>query len=764
MKRALLKIFIYILPQMTSLNLSAATQRNVGPKSSEGPVEPALPSFDYEFGRPIEVGEHTYSWYRKNHADEASKRLGFDAAAVADGMDTWHWWVGVDNPGFWRDMAKLSGSHLNKTNLKIDVMRMLLITPRNERFKKLGLINDPDCVAAIKPNQFGLTLDKMKDGTLTWDPEKFGYSSGVIGLQIFKNEKFDSKKWSLAKYMDEPSSVEPPYKVGMSCAFCHIGFNPLKTPVNPEEPKWENLTSAIGNQYLREGLVFGQEIPSSSFIYQYLATQEPGTSETSRFPMDFINNPTVINSIFRLADRLKLARPERITVEQKNLIVSMYKNAGVPLDSPIGALGGTDKEPTLAVPHILTDGSDSMGVLTASVRVYVNEGMMHDQWYQSWPLNPFHITDSLKRDFAPRDFDVISKHRKNPNSPWMQTERRMPNMATFLESYDSFPLSDAEGGKSFLSTDKKLLDRGKVVFADNCARCHSSKQPENLPSDPAGQVEAWRKLVSKGDFLEHNYLSDDQRHMATELGTNIQRAEGTNALAGSTWGQMSSQTYKDLKAQPMVISDYDASGKAIPLYNPLTGQHDIMWKGSSAFYRTPTLVGIWATAPFLHNNSLGDYVADPSVANRVARYQDAMTKMLWPEKRLGINSIKVTTEDTSLPELFPEMVRTMKFLNGLTLKLIYIPKGTPVNLIMNLNPKHFPVLIEAYIQGVLSGEPRHKFKGFVNSRRSAGMASMMKKMLELNTVPDFIEDRGHIFGSKLSDDDKKALIEYAKYF
>ena len=39
----------------------------------------------------------------------------------------------------------------------------------------------------------------MKDGTLTWDPGKFGYSSGIIGLQLFKNEKFEPGKWSACK-------------------------------------------------------------------------------------------------------------------------------------------------------------------------------------------------------------------------------------------------------------------------------------------------------------------------------------------------------------------------------------------------------------------------------------------------------------------------------------------------------------------------------------------------------------------------------------
>jgi hypothetical protein len=40
----------------------------------------------------------------------------------------------------------------------------------------------------------------------------------------------------------------------------------------------------------------------------------------------------------------------------------------------------------------------------------------------------------------------------------------------------------------------------------------------------------------------------------------------------------------------------------------------------------------------------------------------------------------------------------------------------------------------------------------------------MEKLLEVNMCPDFIEDRGHTYGRELSDDDKRALIEYMKYF
>jgi mono/diheme cytochrome c family protein len=724
-----------------------------GPEPKPGTATPF--DFDYEFARPVKDDEMTYNQYRAEHAAWAAKHLGLSADAVGDGMDTWHWWVGVDNPGFWQDLVNLTGGPNNLTDLRIDFFRLVMTIPREERFKALGLINDPDTVAVDTPDQFGLKIDRMKDGTLQWDPEKFGYSSGVIGLQLFKNKDFDPKKWSAEGYLKDARNMQPPYKIGMSCVFCHIGFNPLNPPANPAEPKWENLTSTIGDQYLREGLTFGHNIEHNSIIYQYMATQEPGTSETSRFPTDSINNPTNINSIFRLLDRLKETHVEKITPAQATLIKSMYKNAGLKLDNIGGALGGTDAEPTIKVPHILTDGSDSMGILMASARVYVNEGMMHKDWYSSWPVNPWHIAKSVLRGFKPSEFDLIGKERKDPNSPWMQTERRMPNMATFLMSYDSFPLEEAKGGKSYLHADSKTLNRGKIVFAENCASCHSSKKPDDSITDPALRKKAWRDLVMQDDFLVHNYLSDDERHSITEIGTNIQRAEGSNALAGSTWAQMSSETYKDQRKEKVTLNN---------LYNPLTQKYDLSWTGFNAYYRTPTLVSIWATAPYFHNNALGLYNSDPSVKGRMEAYEDGMTKLMWPEKRLGVKSIKVTTTTTTLPDALPGFKIHHPYFDEMKLKLLQLPPGTPVNLLLSVNPKHFPALVAAYVGGVLAGKPAKQFASLVDRRRDAGIEALKKKLLEVNTVPDFIEDRGHTFGSTLSDDDKLALIEYMKRF
>lgn len=118
------------------------------------------------------------------------------------------------------------------------------------------------------------------------------------------------------------------------------------------------------------------------------------------------------------------------------------------------------------------------------------------------------------------------------------------------------------------------------------------------------------------------------------------------------------------------------------------------------------------TAPYLHNNSVGEYNSDPSIAGRMTAYEDGMSKLLWPERRRGVGSVKVTTEDTKLPDLFP-LLRTLdpelaafEFDPG----LLRVPKGTPINLVMNLHPKDAKSVLEAYILGVLDGRPKADFQ------------------------------------------------------
>ena len=138
------------------------------------------------------------------------------------------------------------------------------------------------------------------------------------------------------------------------------------------------------------------------------------------------------------------------------------------------------------------------------------------------------------------------------------------------------------------------------------------------------------------DFLTNNFLSDDERHPVSEIGTNSERAMASNATEGHIWQEFSSETYK--KQPDVHIND---------LVNPLNTDLKLLpvnATGGRGYYRTPTLANVWATAPFFHNNSLGIVTGDPSIQGRLTAYQDAMEKLLWPDRRLGLKTIRRTTQ------------------------------------------------------------------------------------------------------------------------
>ena len=229
-------------------------------------------------------------------------------------------------------------------------------------------MNEPGFQQATEPDQFGLYLDRpvstAPDGT---NPAVDGLATGVIGFRLFPNPNFDEaakKNWDAKRYYTDPSYFQNPklvrpYRVGMTCALCHVAFHPLKPPEDPEAPRWENLSSTLGNQYLRTRGVFGGDLKPDNFMYHILEAAHPGTIETSIIATDNNNNPNIVNSIYNVRARLAIATEETM--------------AGPAIDFPPGGK-------TRRVPHILVDGADSIGVPGALDRVFVNIGMFGEEW------------------------------------------------------------------------------------------------------------------------------------------------------------------------------------------------------------------------------------------------------------------------------------------------------------------------------------------------------------------------------------------------
>jgi len=559
------------------------------------------------------------------------------------------------------------------------------------------------------------------------DPTVYGYPSGVVGLRLFPNPDFfgtstaatDARaKWETivksnpdnyynnASVAADPGLVRP-FRVGMSCAFCHVGPHPLNPPKEVEAPKWENLSSVIGNQYWTAETIFAnltqndKNVPPqnpaptgpvpTSFLRQFLASQQPGTIDTSLVSTDHINNANTIISIFDVPARLVRAANNSPEVQEPANLLLKSVEEGNPGINP------------RHTPRVLIDGSDSVGAYGALARVYLNIGTHSDQW--SICHNPV-IGFKPQRPFA---IATLKKKSVYWNS---SDEQRIPALVDFFTYVDKTkhkniaspmklkyaPMSDAT--RQAFDAEEADAAGGRAVFVDSCAICHSSKQPAGfdlkfsrqwseaavpqaggameltLPYDYAdwpafrrgkayaAYLQAIRALANTPadgkDFLDDNFLSSEVRIPVTLDGTNSARAVATNAMSGQVWDNFSSSTYKQLPAVGPV-----------PFFNPFSHtalkddccNNDYYFPppGGPGYYRPASLIGLWATAPYLHNNSLGIYTRDPSIEGRLAAFNDGIDRMFSREVRrsrpTGINGdLRFGAEDRALATGDPGLI------------------------------------------------------------------------------------------------------------
>jgi hypothetical protein len=753
------------------------------------------------------------------------------------GRNTWIVWTG-GNDRLWERLTLESFGALDF--LKTISSHPSLKASRDNRWKYLGLVNEPGFEKATGPdsNRFGLWFDKRSAGA-PHDPFEneqkypgskvgargknmpvgsyYGWGTGIIGLRLFPNPDFDeaaAKKWDAERYYTDPDyynskDLVRPYRVGMSCAFCHVGPNPVKPPDDPENPKWENLSSNVGAQYFWIDRIFSWESDESNYIFQMFHTSRPGSLDTSLVSSDNINNPRTMNAVYGLGPRLEQAKRFGKETLAGGSLNNKQLNDFVPPGHPLAQFFVAPA--TVYSPRVLKDGSDSVGALGALNRVYLNIGLFSEEWLLHF--NPL----VGGKEITPIEISVA---REN-SIYWQCTEEQTANMALFfLKSTDPHKLKDAPGGMQYFNGGKpedseyvKQVDRGKTVFAENCARCHSSKLPPSLPGlDPGGcsgedymncwnKYWAWtktedfkskmREIVMAPDFLTGNFLSAEHRVPVTLLQTNACSPLATNAIRGNIWDNFSSDTYKRLP-----------SVGTITVYNPMTGapQQFQMPGGGVGYTRPASLISLWSTAPFLLNNSVGKFNYSPSVPARMDSFQDSIEQMLWPEKRdkdskLGgkIPGLIDRTTIRSYLKIAPGYVPDrLKFLVGVGgqfypryfgdggIVLGPIPPGTPIGLLANLNlrPDNLDVLgrldHDRKLLNILI-QIKHDLIALgdnpTDEAAAKVFANLVGPMMEVSKCPDYIVNRGHYFGTNLfkeepglSDQDKRALIEFLKTF
>ncbi|NBA93597.1 hypothetical protein [Pseudomonas sp. R5(2019)] len=549
-------------------------------------------------------------------------------------------------------------------------------THKGESFREFFEVGDKDSYKKI--------IDQLaNDGV---DPLVYGYPSGVVGLRLMPNPDFfgrsdtaiearrywqqqvvDNKNGgSEAYYSSEGNrvSADPklvrPFRVAMACSFCHVGPHPLSPPGNLENPAWGNMSSTIGNQYWRPEKAFSNLRHETSFLWQFVASQQPGTIDTSLISTDHINNPNTINAIFEVNPRL--ARAGLNPPEQQS--PANLEQRGIEDDPDF-------KSNPRHTPRVLLDGSDSIGVEGALSRVYLNIGAYSEQW------NRLH---NPVIGFKPqRPFELATI--KNKSVYWQATEEyRIPQLESFFTYVSKtgasvtqpMKLESIPEGRARIDSKRADALDGRTVFLKNCAVCHSSKQP---PDQQFAFSREWRlaktgnlstltmpmdftdweafKLSDKyldylkslfayeiqesaleRDLFKDNYLSTDIRVPITLVGTNSQRAVATNAMRGQVWDNFSSETYKSLPAVGRIrfFNPFKSAGGVDEWGN---NDSYVPPPGGPGYYRPASLVGLWATAPFLHNNALGIFNNDPSVKGRLDAFDDAIDRLLNKNKRVA---------------------------------------------------------------------------------------------------------------------------------
>ena len=574
------------------------------------------------------------------------------------------------------------------------------------------------------PEQSG--YGKPKSGIHVPPAAVYGLSSGVIGLRLFPNPNFKGaarRDWNGERYYTDPSyytnpELVRPFRVGMSCAFCHASMHPLRPPLDPARPEWRNISTTIGAQYLRTRAVVGNLLTPRSFIYHLLDSQPPGTIDTSLVASDNINNPNAMNAVFEIPARVvrSFENPVEKAGESAAAMPALWPTEQLPavfehlrkvlpqeFQSVVANLEKFKKLATndahRRTTRVLFDGSDSIGAATALARVYLNIGTYYEQWNRLHdPLAGFLAPETASREdrnARRNQLPFLIKDCNEHSTYWNATVQRVgPLRDFFIKLTDRMPLLDAEGDyPDKPRVDSSKLKRGREVFARNCICCHSSIQPESYftvsdkPAEAAkfaedhkaiaaerkemiakwqnwnpekcdqnGPQEVWDhdpgrwlrnekyikwavEVVEQPNFWRHNFLSTDFRVPVNYVGTNSGRALATNAMTGHMWQDFSSEWNRSLP-----------SIGAIPYFNVVTGKDDTFVPvhrvtgnlpaggGGPGFYRPASLVSIWSTAPYLHNNSLGLFNNDPSLKGRLEAFDDAIHKLLDPERRLQSSS------------------------------------------------------------------------------------------------------------------------------
>ena len=532
-----------------------------------------------------------------------------------------------------------------------------------------------------------------KDGV---DPNVYGYPSGILGIRLFPNPDFFGNTEDAAKaraywhekvetkndafYTDVRLGADPklirPFRPAITQALFHVGPHPLNPPIDPENPKWENLSSTIGNQFLMAQQTFFNHLPTSNVFGQAVLAMQPGTFDSSVIANDHVCNSEATQSIFEI--------PER---ELRALTNQPEKQSAANLLLPCSEEKEQNTNPR-HVPRFLANGADSAGMLAWLTRSYLNLGTFGNEFNRcqipilgTSPQHPLKVSTAMADSGY---YKSLQKYQIPYIAAFLSAKSAKTGRTTVTGNYKYSSLPD--GATYFANgADHSSVKNGTQLFLQNCAVCHSSIQPKNFEmsfSDDwkqAGDLDAktphlvaptkydeWNDFVASRPYQQYvdlvkvithpwdtpyftsNTFSNDVRMPISLIGTNSAASVGTNSMTGQIWDNFSSDAYKNLPAVGPVkiynpyLSMFTNAAQTSATQD-LYGHNDFyVPPAGGAGYIVPTpLVGIWATAPFLHTNALGQILTGVSIEKRLAAFDDATKKLLSRKERVKIATRRV---------------------------------------------------------------------------------------------------------------------------
>jgi mono/diheme cytochrome c family protein len=420
--------------------------------------------------------------------------------------------------------------------------------------------------------------------------------------------------------------------------------------------------------------------------------------------------------------------------------------------------------------------------------------------------------DPQQRGFGQTPFDIGQCRRDCPN--FRAVEDRLANILDFFMSAEGHATDLRDARENMLRaadpgaryTDQDLIAdlerqfgagavaRGREVFANGCARCHSS-QPEAATGQLAGLD--FHKLDLRTG-LRDDWLGNDGPTAASEVGTFRCRALHSNHMAGHVWQEYGSETLRAQPPDPNVKEPGD---------------------GGRGYYRNISLVNLWAHAPFLHNNALGPelcgkpqnaandfyaqrpryvdasnvkllpaerqpacYEYDPSVEGRFTLYTLSMQALLNPAQR--IPKVTLLNEDVTLrvgPRLWDGTDKERLLGFELTIPSEIDGRGVTAGTLGNFQHKAF--IVDLVRARTAAGELERSLNARLGKETGKKVLADLKAVAQevagkpnglveaLRARPYLIkhvyssctaevENEGHRFGEDLSEADKNALIAF----